>query len=82
MNDRLVISAGDYVERISSFIIYDRWGNMVFAANDFLPGDLNNSWDGKVKGKLVNPGVFAYKMIVEFKDGRGEILYGDITLVR
>ncbi|HUR31677.1 MAG TPA: gliding motility-associated C-terminal domain-containing protein, partial [Saprospiraceae bacterium] len=82
INDRLVISAGDYVEKISSFIIFDRWGNMVFSANDFLPDDLNNSWDGKVKGKYVNPGVFAYKVIVEFRDGRSEIRYGDVSVVR
>src|SRR5687768_17282458 len=82
INDMLVISAGDYVEKISSFIIYDRWGNMVFVAHDFLPHDLNNSWDGKVKGKRVNPGVFAYKVIVEFRDGRSEIRYGDVTVVR
>ncbi|HUR30366.1 MAG TPA: gliding motility-associated C-terminal domain-containing protein, partial [Saprospiraceae bacterium] len=82
VNDKLVISAGSDVEEISSFIIYDRWGNMVFAVNDFLSDDLNSAWDGKVKGKQVNPGVFVYKIIVNFKDGRSEIRYGDVTLVR
>ncbi|HUR31538.1 MAG TPA: gliding motility-associated C-terminal domain-containing protein, partial [Saprospiraceae bacterium] len=82
INDRLVINAGASVKKISSLSIYDRWGNMVFAANDFLPDDLNSSWDGKMKGKQVNPGVFAYKMIVEFKDGRSEIRFGDVTVVK
>jgi gliding motility-associated-like protein len=82
INDRLLISAASDVEEIESMEIFDRWGNLVFAAKNFLPGDPTNSWDGKRDGVTLNPAVFAYKMMARFKDGRREVRNGDITLVR
>jgi gliding motility-associated-like protein len=82
INDRLVIDAGSDVQEISSFVIYNRWGNMVFSADHFQANDLNNSWDGTLKGKMLNSAVFAYRMIIQFKDGRNESRYGDITLLK
>lgn len=37
------------------FVVYNRWGEIVFETNDFAKG-----WDGKVKGKLQGNGVFAW----------------------
>ncbi|MEO5906773.1 MAG: gliding motility-associated C-terminal domain-containing protein [Saprospiraceae bacterium] len=82
VNDRLLISAGPGVERISSLVIHDRWGDMVYSAKDFLPNDDDHAWDGKLKGRFLNPGVFAYRMVAELKNGRSEIRYGDVTLIR
>ena len=70
------------VEKILEWVIIDRWGNVVFSANNFLPNNASISWDGKTKGKELNPGVFAYRVIVEFVDGRQDVLYGDVTLIR
>jgi len=81
VNDKLVISGGSDVENILSMIIFDRWGNSVFSANNFLPDDALKAWDGTLKGKVLNPGVFAYRMIVDVA-GQQEIVYGDVTLVR
>jgi len=39
-------------------------------------------WYGNYKGDLVNPGVFAYIMEVEFIDGSRQLLTEDVTLVR
>ena len=82
INEELIIYSGSDVEKILEWVIFDRWGNVVFSANNFLPNDASISWDGKMKGKEVNPGVFAYRMIVKFHDGQQNILYGDITLMR
>ncbi len=82
INDRLIISAGSDVEEISSLVIFDRWGNNVFAADHFYPNDLNSAWDGTSKGKPLNSGVFAFKLVAVFKDGKEQIRVGDITLVR
>jgi len=82
INDRLIIGAGRDVEEIESFAVFDRWGNMVFLAEDFQPNDPQYSWTGMRDGVTLNPAVFAYRMIAVFKDGRKEIRNGDITLVR
>jgi len=82
INDRLLISAASEVEEIESMEIFDRWGNMVFAAKNFLPDDPIYAWDGKRDGVTLNSAVFAYKMMARFKDGRREVRNGDVTLVR
>jgi len=81
-NDRLLISAGSDVEEISLFVIYDRWGNMVYSAEHFQPNDPDRAWDGTFNGKLLNSEVFAYKLIAQFEDGRSEVRYGDVTLLK
>ncbi|MCA1806923.1 MAG: gliding motility-associated C-terminal domain-containing protein, partial [Actinobacteria bacterium] len=82
LNDVLKISASDDVQEISSFQIFDRWGNLVFGAEQIDPKDSALSWDGKLKGEAMNPGVFTYKLVVVFSDGSSVIMYGDITLIR
>jgi gliding motility-associated-like protein len=82
INDHLLISAGTDVEEIESFTIFDRWGNVIYLNEQFKPNDPSEAWDGKRKGGTMNPGVFAYKMIAKFEDGRLEIRYGDVTLMR
>ena len=82
VNDRLLISAASDVEELESMEIFDRWGNLVFAAKNFLPDDPTYAWDGKMRGTEMNPGVYAYRMMARFKDGRHGIRNADITLVR
>jgi gliding motility-associated-like protein len=82
INDHLLISAGADVEEIETFTIFDRWGNMIYLNEHFLPNDPSEGWDGKRKGVALNPGVYAFRMIAHFSDGRSEVRYGDITLMR
>ncbi|HEY3387430.1 MAG TPA: gliding motility-associated C-terminal domain-containing protein, partial [Saprospiraceae bacterium] len=82
INDVLSINIGDGVEEISSFEIFDRWGTLVFGAKDILPNDPTISWDGKMKGETMNPGVFTYVLVASFKDGERIVKNGDVTLIR
>lgn len=81
-NDVLFIYSGQGVREISTFVIFDRWGNLVFEKNSVQPNDPYYGWDGTIQGSKANPGVFAYLLIVEFKDGTTKALYGDVTLIR
>jgi gliding motility-associated-like protein len=82
INDVVMISADDGVREISSFSIFDRWGNLVFAADHFQPNDPTISWDGKLHGEAMNPGVFTYRVIIVYVTGETEVRYGDLTLIR
>jgi gliding motility-associated-like protein len=82
INDRLLISAGTAVQEIESFTVFDRWGNMVYLNEHFLPNDPGEAWDGKHNGVTLNPGVYAFKMLVRFADGTTQIRYGDVTVMR
>jgi gliding motility-associated-like protein len=70
------------VLRFRSFQIYDRWGEAVFFRDEFLPGDPDVGWDGRLKGKEMGPGVFVWMVEVEFIDGKTVLYKGDVTVMR
>jgi gliding motility-associated-like protein len=70
------------IVRIKKFMIFNRWGNVLHEAVDFLPNDPAQGWDGRFKNEILNPGVFVYTAEVEYIDGLVEILTGDVTLIR
>lgn len=82
INDVFAFTLSDDVERISSFSIFDRWGNLLYAIESVLPDDPSTAWDGTMQGQTLNPGVFTYRLVLLYKDGQVGVLYGDITLVR
>lgn len=79
-NDLFLLSAGDGVEKIEILNIYDRWGNLMFSANDFQPNDPSVAWDGTFAGKSLNPGVFVYYAHIIYLDGHEQMLTGDVTI--
>ena len=81
-NDRFLLYAGPDVVNVKTFRIFDRWGNLVFFAQDFPPNDPNFGWDGAFEGRPMNPAVFVWKAEVDFVDGTSGAFYGDVTLVR
>lgn len=82
INDRFYVQAGDDGIRIESMRIYDRWGDALFEAFDLPVNDFDAGWDGKYRGKPLDPGVYVYAIEIRFPDGRTRIYRGDITLVR
>lgn len=80
-NDVFYVNS-DNVETVLSMLIYDRWGELVFASSNHPPSDDSYGWNGKFKGKAVNPGVFVYVVEVLYKGGNTETLSGDVTVVR
>lgn len=76
VNDVYFISNPQAVHELLSFEIYDRWGNRVFVAADAF-----STWDGYYKGKVINPGVFYYKINYKCK-GYEYVDAGSVTLIR
>lgn len=83
INDLLSIYAAETnIKRIKSFQVFDRWGANVFYVEDFLPNDPTIGWDGKFRGKYLNPAVFTWIAEIELSDGRIELFQGDVAIVR
>jgi gliding motility-associated-like protein len=82
INDRLVIMTKSNVTRISRMQIFDRWGNAVFEKTNLLTNDPAIGWDGAWNDKPLNPGVFVYRILVDFIDGSQVLFQGDITILR
>ena len=75
------MDAGD-VEVVRVMRVFDRWGNMVFEATDFLPNDISNAWDGTFRGKAMDMGVYVWFADLVFRDGQAAHFEGDLHLVR
>ena len=84
MNDKFIIYTGDLrqIKGVNYLIIFDRWGEVIYEARDFMPMDLDFGWDGTFLGKTMNVGVFVYITEIEFIDGVKEVYKGDITLMK
>ena len=62
--------------------IFDRWGGVIFQANDFVPNDLRSGWDGTSKGEPLGIGSYLYTATVRFVDGQVLRYSGDVFLAR
>ena len=81
-NDIFYIQSGIELERVKTFKIFNRWGEIVYELSDFYANDPNNGWDGMFKGEELNQAVFVFWVELEFKDGWTEIVKGDVTLLK
>ena len=82
LNDKIVIFANQGIEQVDEFMIFDRWGEMLFEASNFQPNDARFGWDGRLDGKTMKPAVFVYLAKVRYLDGRVEMFKGDFVLVK
>lgn len=81
-NDFFYIYGGNDVVRIKQFLVFDRWGNLMYERGEFLPNDPQYGWDGRFNGRDANVGVYVYYAEIEFIDGLTEIFEGDVAIVR
>jgi len=63
-------------------LIYDRWGELIFSAENIEPNNPAVGWDGRFKNRAVLEGVYVYKFDILFKDMTREVYAGDITVIR
>jgi gliding motility-associated-like protein len=70
------------VNMIHRFMIYNRWGEIVFSATDIPVNTPERGWDGTYHGKEVPPDVFMYVLEAVCPDGTPIVVKGDITVVR
>ena len=81
INDLLVLYAPSCVESVRRWMVFDRWGAVVFEAHHFPVNDPAVSWDGKHDGKLLNPAVFVWMAELLLTDGRVAMAKGDVAVL-
>ncbi len=75
MND-LQCVMGDCIATLD-FTIFNRWGEVVFQTADFT-----KCWDGMFRGKLVQTGVYVYKLKATLDNGEEIEESGNINVIR
>lgn len=73
----------DYEVGIIRYLIYDRWGELVFQSEQYSIHTKQNFfwWDGYFNGKPAEGGVYTYLIEVMHPNQSTELLSGDVTLL-
>jgi gliding motility-associated-like protein len=67
---------------VKSFLIFNRWGQVVFEKSNFLPNDPTAGWDGTFNGKKLDPDVYVYTIEI-ICDNNFILTYkGNVALMR
>jgi gliding motility-associated-like protein len=80
-NDRFY-PQGKGISTIQRFRVYDRWGGLVFDAQNITPNNELQGWDGTYKGESLKPDVFVYLLEATCATGEPMQIKGDISLIR
>lgn len=82
VNDFFTLYGNQAAVKIKSLKVFNRWGDMLFTADNLPLGGDRVGWDGTFRGKDMPPDVFVYVAVVSFIDGEEITVKGDITLMR
>ena len=81
-NDYVSIFANaGLVERVITFRIFTRWGEVVWSDADFPPNSAQRGWDGMLGGRPANPGTYVWVAEVQMFNGDIRQKSGSTTLL-
>lgn len=88
MNDYFYVTATG-IQKITSFRIFNRWGQVVFERAGFVPPPYKSAtfnpalaWDGKFKGVLAPTDAYVYTCEVMCANGTKYTYTGTVTLIK
>ncbi|OAV44358.1 gliding motility-associated C-terminal domain-containing protein [Lewinella sp. 4G2] len=67
---------------VSYLRVFDRWGSLVFEAENIPANELSAGWDGKIGEELAPPGSYVYASEVLYVDGESRRFSGSLMLLR
>jgi gliding motility-associated-like protein len=74
--------SGGEIKLISSFRIYNRWGELLFEKEKFLPNDATKAWDGTYKGEPPLSEVYVWVVEGICENGKKFNSKGSVTIIR
>ena len=81
-NDIHDVYSGNNVAMIKRYLIFDRWGDLVYKKQNIPQRWKNFGWNGTFRGQKMQTGVYIYMIEVEFIDGVVLRYSGDLSLFR
>ncbi len=73
---------GTGVFNIKSLRIFNRWGQVVYEKNNFLPNVESDGWDGSFKGQPLESDVYVYMLEIICENNSVIPFKGNVTLLR
>jgi hypothetical protein len=81
-NNDVFYTRGKGLSVITSFKIFDRWGELLFERNNIQTDDPSVGWDGEFRGVVLSPDVYVYIMEAICETGEPINWKGDIMIMR
>ncbi len=81
-NSSISLPENKGVERVDNWIIYDRWGNLIWQAQSFKPGDTNAEFDPRKILQNIESGVYVMKIEATLINGAKWQRIKDFTIVK
>ena len=67
---------------IKSMRIFNRWGEVVYERNSFMPNDAAGGWNGTYMGHKLNPDVFVYTIEIVCDNSSTLTYKGNVALIQ
>ncbi|GAB3902330.1 hypothetical protein GCM10028803_28770 [Larkinella knui] len=80
-NDVFLILGTDCVAEIKEFVIYNRWGEVIFTKQNFPASNPDYGWNGEYLGTISEGGVYSFRIKVAFMNGKVDERRGTVTLI-
>lgn len=81
-NQVFTVFGGGGIQAVALLQVYDRAGRLWFENRNFPPNDPASGWDGSFRSDEAPVGVYPWRAIVRYTDGREILLQGDVTVIR
>ena len=80
INDQMNVFSERCVEEIKSYQVFDRWGNLIYQAENFASNSDSFFWNGTYKNQKCNTGVYVLKLRFLYWDGSEKTIIKDFYL--
>lgn len=81
VNDRLIVLGNPDVI-INRFEVFNRWGELIYLAEDYMINDYTIGWDGIFKGQQASSDLYLWKVAVTLPNGKFANYVGSSSLLR
>jgi hypothetical protein len=75
------VFSGEGVREIVQLQVFNRSGGLLFEREHFGANDPLKGWNGRWRGKYVQPGVYSWLALIEFLDGSRRRYEGTVTVL-
>jgi gliding motility-associated-like protein len=73
---------GSGVKIVKSFMIFNRWGELLFQKENFVPNNPSTGWDGTIRGKKGSPEVYVYVCTVLCENDIQYSYKGNVAIIK
>lgn len=70
------------VDKVLTFSIFNRWGNLLYSNPDVKWNSQDGGWDGRLNGRDLETGLYVYLIRIQLKNGEIIDYKGDVTILR